>query len=148
MKRSILFVILVVLIPFVVLAGEVRTTPKYLVLTEPTTNQIELQSIQFFYADNPYVVIKFDVLDSNGNVRASHTVRVRNNLDIPETVSGECVAAANPWPCCTGEGVGDCDESTTTFDAFVAGYGSTLVSRSDGSVWQYILNKYTTQDTP
>ena len=129
-------------------AGEIRQTPKYIVLTEPTTNIVELLSMEFFYAANPYAVIHFNVLDSNGDIRAEHAVRVRNRLDDPETDASLCVGVGDPWPCCTGAGTGDCDESTTDFTDFVNGYGETMKSRGDVEVWQYILNRYDTQETP
>lgn len=74
MKRALMLFVAVCLVVGVSFAGEVRTTPRYLVLTEPTTNQVELISQTYFYGDDPHLVIKYNVLDSNGSVRSSHSV--------------------------------------------------------------------------
>lgn len=76
MKRLFVCCMLVIALSAIVYAGEIRTTPQYLVLTEPTTNQVELISQSYFYGDDPHLVIKYNVLDSNGSVRATHSLVV------------------------------------------------------------------------
>lgn len=49
------------------------------------------------------------------NGRIVHTWTVQNIPDDPETDSSLCVDVNDPWPCCTGPGTGDCDESNPEF---------------------------------
>jgi hypothetical protein len=77
MKKMILMAILVALIfPAVLSAGEIRTTPLHIVLTNPTTDKVELISQSYHYGAAPYLDITYNVLDSNGSVRATHVLRV------------------------------------------------------------------------
>ena len=108
-------------------AGELRTTPKYIVLTEPTTNEVELLTATFRFDDsNPRVDISFNII-SDGKVVEQRTVTVQNILDDIQTPE---------------------DESTTTLTNFVSGYWTTLKSRIDAAAWAYITSNYETQDTP
>ena len=59
-------------------SGEIRSTPQYIVLTQPTTNQVELIYQKHFYGSSPYLEIKYHVLDTNGSVRATHLFRVED----------------------------------------------------------------------
>jgi hypothetical protein len=127
MKMKIFIPILLCLVCSVAVAGEIRTTPQYIVLTEPTTNRVEIVSYSFYPGDNPRVDIKFNIIDSNGDIRATKTVFVQNALDDPETPE---------------------NEASTQLTDFVAGYWTTLKSRGDTILWNYITSNYTVQDAP
>lgn len=127
MKRIIGVIAVLFLFASLSFAGEVRTTPKYIVLTNPTTNQVELVSTTFRFDDvNPRIDITFNII-SRGNVVETKTITIQNRLDDPQTPN---------------------DESTTVLNDFVAGYWNTLKSNVDSAAWQHILKNYNTQDTP
>ena len=150
MKKILIALSLILVFSSLSFAGEIRTTPEYIVLTEPTTNQVELIEQKYFYGSNPSVLIRFNILDSTGVVREKHTIRIQNILDNPETISVNCVDIGDPYPNCTGAGTceNDCDESTTDFTDFVSGFGATMKTRGDTAIWQFIQEKYETQATP
>jgi hypothetical protein len=108
--------------------GELRTTPKYIVLSDPTTNKVMLNDFRVVFGSNPSAHINFDVVDANLKVKESRTIVIQNQLDDPDTP--------------------DVDESTTVFTDLMSGIGTTLKSRIDALAWAYILANYTTQDTP
>jgi hypothetical protein len=58
--------------------GEIRNTPKRIVLHDPTTGRIELVSQNFFYGDQPFIEIVYHIIDSNGVVLKRETTRVKN----------------------------------------------------------------------
>lgn len=118
---TLLFLTLAVIQGF---AGEVRITPLDIVISNPTTDQVNLKTITFYYGANPSARILFEVLDSDGRVYKEHPVYIRNAVDNPDTPE---------------------DESNSNFNDFVTGYGATLYSRSDLVIWNYIQDHYTTQ---
>lgn len=127
MKKFILFLIVTSFFIGSAFAGEIRTTPKYIVLTEPTTNQVELVTATFRFDEvNPRVDITFNIL-SDGKIVETKTIAIQNTLDDLQTPE---------------------DESTTELTDFVTGYWSTLKSNIDSAAWQYITSNYATQDTP
>lgn len=146
-------------------AGELRTTPEYMVLNDPTTNQVEFLTLTHFYsAAGPYAVIMVQVLDSTG-VRSRHPTYIRNIPDNAESIAVNCIEGDNPatpdidesrpWPLCTGAGTcangplgGECDETDPVYSDFVDGYGATMKSRGDSLVWQNLQTIYDTQATP
>jgi len=147
MKKSIWIVIALLLIAGVALAGSIRTTPSNIVLTNPTTNQVDLRSITFNYSSkgDHSAVIRFNIIDSNNDVRAEEKVVIQDREDNPATDAALCTDVGNPFECCTGAGTGDCDETLTEFTDLIQGFASTLDSRVETIVWQYIQGKYTTQ---
>lgn len=150
MKKNVyLFcIVLVFLIPIRAICGEVVTTPSPIVLSSPTTDQVEKLRMTFFYGSdgNHRVVIWYDVLSSDGSkILKRESVVIYNHPDYPFTDVNNCVAEDDPHDCCTGPTTGDCDESTTDFTDFVQGFGTTLKDRGDLKIWQDIQSKYTTQ---
>lgn len=110
-----------------VFAGELRTLPQYLVLNDPTSNQVEAITLTHYYnATSPYAIMTLHVLDNNG-VRDRVSVHIRNEVDDPETPE---------------------DETTTTYTDFVAGYGATMKTRADALAWQRLQELYDIQATP
>ena len=101
--------ILAFFVPFV-FAGEIRTTPQYIVVAE-NTNQVEIVSQKYLYGASPSLEIVFHLLDVNGSVLKEHTI----------TVTG------------------------SDFNTFVNGFGNTMKSRGDTTIWQFIQANYTTQ---
>ncbi len=148
MKKILMLVFVTVLMAKISFAGELRTTPEYVVLTEPTTNQTELMTTTFYHGSNPYAKIKYHILDSNGSVRKIHTVTIRNVTDNPDTDPLLCIGIGDPWTGCTGVGTGDLDETDTSFTDYVNGFGNTMKTRGDTKVWQHIQSMYTTQASP
>ena len=150
MKRLLISILLIILFCGISFAGELRTTPEYLVLNDPTTNEIEFITLSHYYnAISPYATVTIQVLDSTG-VRNSHTIVIRNETDDPESITANCLEFEKPWKLCTGVGTcaNDCDETTTAYTDFVAGYGATMKSRGDVLVWQRLQELYETQATP
>ena len=127
MKKFLISVLLVTLFCGISFAGELRTLPQYLVLNDPTSNQVEAVTLTHYYhATRPYAVMTLHILDNNG-VRDKVSVVIRNKVDDPETPE---------------------DETTTTYTDFVAGYGDTMKSRADTLAWQRLQELYDTQATP
>jgi len=87
MKQAILFILLIsVIVCGLSFAGEIRTTPQYIVLTDPTTNQVEFLTMTHNYGASPSCIIKFHILDNSGSVRSLHTVAIEGQdyLDFVE----------------------------------------------------------------
>jgi hypothetical protein len=152
MKRILIAVFLVALLCGISFAGESRTTPEYLVLSEPTTNEVEFLTLTHYYsATNPYAIVTLHVLDSNG-VRDSVSVIIRNISDDPDTDLTLCTDVDIPFDCCTGAYPGDsnedCDETDPVYTDFVFGYGATMKSRADVLSWGRLQELYPTQATP
>lgn len=74
--KKYLIITIVLLLAGTAFAGDIRTTPSYIVLTQPTTNKVELISQNYHYGAAPYLDIEYNVLDSNGSVRATHVLRI------------------------------------------------------------------------
>jgi len=148
-------ILIVVFICFITIsgiafAGEVRTLPKYLVLSDPTTNQSEFITLTHYYdADNPYAIVTVHVLDSTG-VRDSIPILIKDVEDNPYSITAECTDIGIPWPLCSGVGTceNDCDETSTAYTDAIAGYGATMKSRFDVLVWNKLKELYPTQETP
>ena len=146
--KTIFYVALALLIPICAICGEVVTTPNPIVLSSPTTDQVEKLRMTFFYnsSGNHSVVIWYDILSSDGSkVLKRESINIYDRMDNPLTDAIDCVAEGDPYGCCTGPVTGDCDESTTDFTDFVQGFGATLKNRGDLSIWQDIQNKYTVE---
>jgi hypothetical protein len=143
-----LFILFLVLIPIIAIGGEIVTTPSNIVLSQPTTNQVDKLRITFFYSPdgNHSAVIWYNIMSNDGStIYEKKSFAIRNLPDNAETNAADCVAAGDPYGCCTGAGTGDCDESTTDFDDYVSGFGATLKTRSDNKIWEDIQNHFTVE---
>lgn len=70
-------VLALILIASAVSAGTIRQTPQDIVLTDPTTHQVELNTVTFYYSDtSPYAEISFNIVSNDGNVLKTHTLRL------------------------------------------------------------------------
>lgn len=58
--------------------GIIRTLAQNIVLTNPTTNTVELLDLTFHYADPYYATLRYQVLDSAGKIRGKHTIRIED----------------------------------------------------------------------
>jgi len=153
------FITLCLLAAFVVIAvaGEIVTLPKYLVLTDATTNQIDKISVTFYYGPPAFALIQYRPVDSQGRFGTPIKKTVRDVVDNPTTAVENCTAPEEPWAGCTGLGTGGAfldgvsipwDETITVFTDLVAGYGATLKTRVDAIIYSDVQNRYETQDTP
>ena len=150
MKKILLVVLICALAVGTALAGETRTLPQYLVLSDPTTNQSEFMTLTHYYdADSPYAIVTVHVLDSTG-VRDLISVTIKDVADNPESITADCIDEHDPWPLCSGlaECNDDCDETSTAYTDAIAGYGATMKNRFDVLVWQRLQELYPTQATP
>ena len=149
MKKCLLAVI-ILMMATPAIGGEIVTMPYYVMLSNPLTDQGEKLSITFMYeqSGNHYAVIRYRILSDSGNeIMHNLELVIRDLPDDPESITANCVAVGDPWPLCTGAGTctNDCDESTTDFTDFVAGFGGTLKSRSETAMSNDIQSRFTTQ---
>ena len=68
-------------------AGEIATLPSAINLNTPTTDQIELDSVEFFYGATNYAILKYKVLDLNGSTIVEQQVEVAGS-DFTAFVNG------------------------------------------------------------
>jgi hypothetical protein len=79
MKKFTPFVIAILLVASICYAGQDRTTPQYIVLTDPTTNHVELNTLEFHYGATVaehYILIRYNIRDDSNNIRASRIIRI------------------------------------------------------------------------
>ena len=157
MKKVIITLGLLAVFTIIALAGEIVTLPEYLVLTNPTTNQIDKMSVTFYYGSPPYAIIAYKPVDTEGRFGLAIKKRVYDVIDNPETAVENCTDVAVPWAGCTGVGTGGefldgvsrpWDETDTSFTDLVAGYGATLKTRVDAIIYSDVQDRYETQGTP
>ena len=157
MRKVIITLCLMTIFIAAALAGEVVTLPEYLVLTNPTTNQIDKISVTFYYGSPPYAIIEYKPVDAGGRFGLAIKKRVYDVVDNPETAVENCTDVAVPWAGCTGVGTGgefldgvsrSWDETDTSFTELVAGYGATLKTRTDAIIYTDVQNRFVTQATP
>lgn len=157
MRKVIITLCLMTIFIAVALAGEIVTLPEYLVLTNPTTNQIDKISVTFYYGSPPYAIIEYKPVDAGGRFGLAIKKRVYDVVDNPETAVENCTDVAVPWAGCTGVGTGgefldgvsrSWDETDTSFTELVAGYGATLKTRTDAIIYTDAQNRFVTQATP
>jgi hypothetical protein len=90
MKKIIIALLAVALVCPFAFAGQDRTTPQYIVLTDPTTNHVELNTLEFHYgatAAEHYILIRYNIRDASNNIRAARIVRL-DGSDFTDFVSG------------------------------------------------------------
>jgi hypothetical protein len=140
------YLIVFLLIAMPVFAGEWAVAPKWLVVADPLTENIELQKIEFIYG-NPYQAKIYYEVWNQEKTRSlgAYSVTVFNRTDDPETDVELCTAEGVPFSCCTGMGTGDCNESNTDFTELMSGIGGTLNTRAQEKVWSDVQNRYETQ---
>jgi len=137
MKKAIFSLIGVLFFTAICLAGEVVTLPQDLTLTATTTNLGEKISVAFYY--NPdgtaYAVITYKILDTQGRVHSTYHIKKEDSIDNPTTDPALCTGPSEPFGCCTGVGTGNCDETSTAFTDFTAGFLGTLKTRAEAAMW-------------
>jgi hypothetical protein len=123
MKKLILVLCAFLMAGGISYAGMLRTTPQNIVVGG-ITDQVEFVSATFYPGDNPYAVLRWNVITPDGKTVQPILVTVQNQLDDPETPE---------------------DESTTTLTEFVEGYWQTILTRSDEKGWAKIQELFTVQ---
>lgn len=85
--KKLIIITLITIIASVSIAGEIRTTPQDIVLLDPLTDQVELLSQNYFYGSDPYIVIKYNILTSDGDVVKAQSLTLTGQ-DFTDFVSG------------------------------------------------------------
>jgi hypothetical protein len=154
MKRlAIAIVVSLSLVAAAVYAGEIVTLPKAIIIQDPTTDQIDKHSVEFFYGPPAYAVIRYRPIDTSGRMSTRYvSIKVQNEVDNPDTAAANCVGVEDPWPGCTGVGTGGTyldpateapwDETSTDFTSFVSGFGATLKTRSDAVIYSDVQSRF------
>jgi hypothetical protein len=153
MKRFIVVAFVMFAFVGIAVAGEVVTLPKSIIISDPTTNQIDKHSVEFFYGPPAYAVIRYRPIDSSGRMSTKYvSIKVQNVADNPITAVENCTAEGSPWPGCTGEGTGGefldpateqpWNEADPAFTNFVSGFGPTLKTRADAIIYSDIQNRF------
>ena len=151
MKRF--MILLMLLTPCALYAGEYVELPYDVVISEPLTHQAEKMSIKINWdADGRhFATLTYKVLNpSKTRTLYTYSFTIANKLDNPYSITAECTDVGIPWALCTGAGTceNDCDESTTDFNDFVAGFATTLNSRAEAAMSQDLQKRHTTQALP
>jgi len=85
----------------------------------PSATQIEFKRI-LIDLNAHHMIVWYSWRDSGGVIQKDgkiiHTWSIGNISDDPETDNALCVGEGDPWPCCTGAGTGECDESDPAFN--------------------------------
>lgn len=91
-------------------------------LSVPTAVILQVQNIRL---DNIHktltVTYRWIAGDGSGPIRVANSDTwdrywtCSDIADDPSTDAALCVGPGDPWPCCTGAGTGDCDETDTCF---------------------------------
>ena len=151
MKRF--MILLMLLIPCALYAGEYIDLPYDVVLSDPLTHQGEKMSVKINWDDNGnhYATLTYRLLNpAKTEVLKTYSFTIANKLDNPYSITAECTDVGVPWALCTGAGTctNDCDESTTDFNDFVAGFATTLNSRAEAAMSTDLQKRHTTQALP
>ena len=151
MKRF--MILLMLLIPCALYAGEYIDLPYDVVISEPLTHQAEKMFVKISWdADgNHFATLTYKVLNpSKTRTLYTYSFTIRNIPDNPYSITAECTDVGVPWPLCTGAGTctNDCDESTTDFNDFVAGFATILNTRSEAAMSTDLQKRHTTQALP
>ena len=108
-------------------------------------------AINFSDSENHYATLTYKLLNpSKTRTLYTYSFTIANRLDNPYSITAECTDVGVPWALCTGAGTceNDCDESTTDFNDFVAGFATTLNSRAEAAMSQDLQKRHTTQALP
>ena len=151
MKRFL--ILLMLLIPCTLYAGEYIDLPYDVVVSDPLTHQGEKMSIRINWAANGdhYATCTYRLLNpAKTEVLYTYSFQIRNMVDNPYSVTSECTDVGVPWPLCSGVGTcdNDCDETTTDFNDFLSGFGTTLNSRAEAAMSADLQKRHTTQALP
>ena len=146
-------ILLMLLIPCTLYAGEYIDLPYDVVVSDPLTHQAEKMSIRINWAANGdhYATCTYRILNpAKTEVLYTYSFSIRNISDNPASIAAECIGDKNPWKLCTGEGTcsNNCDETTTDFTDFIEGFATTLNSRAEAAMSADLQKRHTTQALP
>jgi len=127
------------------------TIPKYIVLSDPTTNVVDRFEVALRFGPPAFGILTYFVMDSQGRIVKKVPVKVQNIPDNPESITANCVAENDPWPLCTGAGTcdNDCNEADPRWTTFYNAIdGATIKSEAQALMWEDVQNRFTLQDNP
>ena len=151
MKRF--MILLMLLIPCTLYAGEYIDLPYDVVVSDPLTHQAEKMSIRINWQESGdhFATCTYKLLNpAKTKTLYTYSFQIRNMVDNPYSITSECTDVGVPWPLCSGLATcdNDCDETTTDFNDFMSGIGATLNSRAEAAMSADLQKRHTTQALP
>ena len=120
MKKIVLAVMLAVFLCVPVYADRINLNQEESI-DAPVSQRLDWY-IDYIDAATNTIIVEYRWIDANetpirdrDSFRSWHTWIGHDIPDNPATDVTQCIGPGDPWPCCTGIGEGDCDETVTTF---------------------------------